>query len=178
MIDIEHLKFPIGRFVVPESIDSAQIQEAVSYLIKFSSYLETALVGKDETYLDTPYRPGGWTIKQVIHHLADSHMNAFIRFKLALTEENPTVKGYDEAAWANLPDAGMGIESSMAIIKAVHEKWGVLLSAMTDADFRKTFFHSEKQRSQSLAEVTLMYAWHGMHHLAHVQLPNLQQVKL
>jgi hypothetical protein len=140
--------------------------------------LETALVGKNEAYLDTPYRPGGWKIKQVIHHLADSHMNAFFRFKLALTEENPTVKAYDEAAWANLPDAVMGIESSMAIIKAVHEKWGVLLSAMTEADFRKTYFHPEKQRSQTLAEVALMYAWHGMHHLAHVQLPNLQQVKL
>ncbi len=116
-------------------------------------------------------------IKQVIHHLADSHMNAFIRFKLALTEENPTVKGYDEAAWASLPDSVIGIESSMAIIKAVHEKWGVLLSAMKVADFQKTFFHSEKQRNQSLAEVAIMDVWNGMHHLAHVRLPDLQQVK-
>lgn len=178
MIDIEHLKFPIGRFLIPESIDSTEITESVNYLIKFPGFLETALMGKDEAYLDTPYRPGGWTIKQVIHHLADSHMNAFIRYKLALTEESPTIKEYDEAAWANLPDAGMGIESSMAIIKAVHEKWGVILSAMTEADFRKTFFHPGKQRKQSLAEVALMYAWHGMHHLAHAQLPNLQQVKI
>lgn len=178
MKDIEHLKFPIGRFVIPESIDSTQIKEAVNYLIKFSGFLETALKDKDEAYLNTPYRPGGWTVKQVVHHLADSHMNAFIRFKLALTEENPTVKGYDEASWANLADASMGIESSMAIIKAVHEKWGVLLSAMSKEDFQKTFFHPEKQRKQSLAEVALMYAWHGMHHLAHVQLPSLQQAKL
>ena len=178
MIVIEHLKFSVGQFFVPESIDSTQIQEAVFYLSKFSSFLETALVGKCKAYLETPYRPGGWMIKQVIHHLADSHMDAFIRFKPALTEENPTVNEYDEAAWANLPDSVMGIESSMAIIKAVHEKWGLLLCEMTEADFRKTFFHPQKQRSQSLAEVTLMYAWHGMHHLAHVQLLNLQQVKL
>lgn len=176
MIDIDHLKFPIGRFVIPESIDSTQIQEAVTYLITFPNHLETALLGKDETYLDLSYRPGGWKIKQVIHHLADSHMNAFIRFKLALTEENPTIKGYDEAAWANLPDSLMDIDSSMAIIRAVHQKWGVLLSAMTEDDFHKTFFHPEKQRSQSLAEVALMYAWHSMHHLAHVQLPDLGRI--
>jgi hypothetical protein len=177
MIDIEHLKYPIGRFNVPESIDSSQIQEAASYLINFPNYLEAALQGKNEDYLNTAYRPGGWTIKQVIHHLADSHMNAFIRFKLALTEDNPTIKAYDEAAWANLPDAVSGINSSLSIIKAVHEKWGILLSSMTEADFHKTFFHPEKQRSQALAEVALMYAWHGKHHLAHIQLPGLQEVK-
>jgi len=177
MIDIEHLKFPIGRFVLPESIDSTQIKEAVEYLIHFPEYLETAVSGKDELYLNTPYRPGGWSIKQVIHHIADSHMNAFIRFKLAMTEENPTVKGYDEAAWANLPDALLGIDSSMAIIKAIHYKWGVLLAAMIEADFQKTFFHPEKKRSQSLAEVALLYAWHGKHHLAHIHLPGLEEVK-
>ena len=178
MIDIEHLKFPVGRFILPESIDSAQIQEAVNYLIDFPSYMETAVDGKTEDYLNSQYRPGGWTIKQVIHHVADSHMNAFIRFKLALTEENPTVKGYDEGAWSNLPDSQLGIACSLAIIKAIHFKWGVLLSAMQEVDFQKTFFHPEKQRSQTLAEVALMYAWHGKHHLAHVQLPGLQGVNL
>ncbi len=178
MIDIEHLKYPVGRFVVPNSIDSNQIKEAVDYLIQFPKYLKSALADKDEKYLATPYRPGGWTIKQVIHHISDSHMNAFIRYKLALTEDNPTVKGYDEAAWADLPDSKLEIDSSLAIIEAVHYKWGVLLNSMRADDFEKTFYHPEKKRSQTLGEVALMYAWHGMHHLGHVQLPGLQQVKI
>jgi len=131
-----------------------------------------------ESQLDTPYRPGGWTIKQVIHHIADSHMNAYSRFKMALTEDNPTIKPYDESAWAKLADASLAIDSSMAIIKAVHFKWAVILESMTDEDFQKTYFHPEKKRSQTLAEVTLMYTWHSKHHLAHVHLPSLSGGKL
>jgi uncharacterized damage-inducible protein DinB len=176
-IDIEHLKFPIGKFSVPETITSNQIQESIEYLRDFPSYLADSVIKMSEKQLDTAYRPGGWTIKQVIHHVADSHMNAFSRFKLALTEDNPTIKPYDESAWANLADASLAIDSSMAIIKAVHFKWVVLLQSMTNEDFQKTYFHPEKKRSQTLAEVTLMYTWHSKHHLAHVHLPSLSEGK-
>lgn len=168
-IDIEFLKYPIGKFKLPESINPEAIQEAIAIIKSFPANLFTAVSPLTVQQLETPYRPGGWAIRQLVHHCADSHMNAFIRYKLALTEENPTVKPYDEAVWANLPDASMPIESSLAIIKAIHLKWGVLLDSMKPEDFKKTFFHPEKKRSQDLEEVTLLYAWHSQHHLAHIQ---------
>ncbi len=176
MIDIEHLKFPVGRFTAPETITFNQIQDSIEYLSNFPTYLSDSVVKKSDNQLDITYRPGGWTIKQVIHHVADSHMNAFSRFKLALTEDNPTIKPYDESAWANLADATLPIDSSLEIIKAIHYKWVVLLNSMTEADFQKTYFHPEKQRSQTLAEVTLMYTWHSKHHLGHVHLPSLNEL--
>ncbi len=176
-IDIEHLKFPIGKFEVPERITFEQILESIEYLGKFPSYLIDSTIQISDDQLNTLYRPGGWTIKQVIHHLADSHMNAFIRFKLALTEANPQIKPYDEAAWANLPDASISIDTSLDIIRAIHFRWTVLLQSMTEQDFQKTYFHPEKNRSQTLAEVVLMYAWHSKHHLAHVLLPGLSEAK-
>ena len=171
MIDIEHLKYPIGRFSAPEHINSNQISDSITYLTNFPTYLDEAVKDMTIPAQENSYRPGGWTIKQVIHHLADSHMSAFSRFKLALTEDNPIIKPYDEAAWANLADANLAIDSSLAIIKAIHYKWSVLLKSMDNADFQRTYFHPEKQRSQSLAEVTLMYTWHSKHHLAHILLP-------
>jgi hypothetical protein len=168
-IDIEYLKYPIGRFNLPKEVTSESIREAISVIKTFPANFFSAVSPLSLTQLDTPYRPGGWTVRQLVHHCADSHMNAFFRFKLALTEENPTIKPYDEAAWANLPDAALPIESSLAILKAVHFKWGIILDAMRPEDFKKTYFHPEKQRSQRLEEVTLLYAWHSQHHLAHVQ---------
>jgi hypothetical protein len=168
-IAIEFLKYPIGKFKIPESITAEAIQESISQIKAFPANLFTAVSKLSVPQLDTPYRPGGWTVRQLVHHCADSHMNAFIRYKLALTEENPTVKPYDEALWANLADAALAVETSLAIIKAIHLKWGVLLDSMKPEDFRKTYFHPEKKRSQNLEEVTLMYAWHSQHHLAHIQ---------
>lgn len=168
-IDIEFLKYPIGKFKLPESVTSESIQEAIATIKAFPFHIFTAVSPLTVEQLDTPYRPGGWTVRQLVHHCADSHMNAFIRYKLALTEENPTVKPYDEAVWANLPDAALPIESSLAIIKAIHLKWGVLLDSMKAEDFKKTYFHPEKKRNQDLDEVTLLYSWHSQHHLAHIQ---------
>jgi uncharacterized damage-inducible protein DinB len=168
-IDIEFLKYPIGKFKLPESIDSASIREAIETLKSFPSLIFTAVSPLSPEQLDTPYRPGGWTVRQLIHHCADSHMNAFIRFKLALTEQNPTIKPYEEAEWARLSDSNLPIEPSLELIKAIHLKWVTLLESMESEDFKKTFFHPEKQKSQSLDGVTLMYAWHSTHHLAHVQ---------
>jgi hypothetical protein len=171
MIDIELLKFPIGRFSAPKNINSDQVSKSIEYLTNFPTYLDQTVTRITLSEQETPYRPGGWTIKQVIHHLADSHMSAFSRFKLALTEDNPTIKPYDEAAWANLGDANLEIDSSLVIINAIHYKWSRLLKSMHNADFQRTYFHPEKQRSQTLAEVTLMYTWHSKHHLAHILLP-------
>ena len=168
-MDIELLKYPIGKFHKPETIADDSIKEAIETIKSFPANLFTAVSPLSIEQLNTPYRPGGWTVRQLVHHCADSHMNAFIRFKLALTEENPTIKPYDEAAWANLADAELPIESSLAIIKAIHKKWGVLLDSMKEEDFKKTYFHPEKQRSQELEEITLIYAWHSTHHLAHIQ---------
>lgn len=167
--DIEFLKYPIGRFKIPESINSETIQEAIFQFKSFPANLFTAVSPLSIPQLDTPYRPGGWTVRQLVHHCADSHMNAFIRYKLALTEENPTVKPYDEALWANLTDAALPIESSLSIIKAIHLKWGVLLDSMKHEEFKRTYFHPEKKRNQDLEEITLLYSWHSQHHLAHIQ---------
>lgn len=154
---------------MPELASTDSIQEAIATIKSFPTQIFTAVSPLSVAQLDTPYRPGGWTVRQLVHHCADSHMNAFIRFKLALTESNPTIKPYEEALWANLADASLPIESSLAIIKAIHMKWGVILDSMEPEDFKKTYFHPEKKRSQELEEITLMYAWHSQHHLAHVQ---------
>lgn len=168
-IDIEFLKYPIGKFKLPETLTSESIPEAIATIKAFPAHIFTAVSPLSVAQLDTPYRPGGWTVRQLVNHCADSHMNAFIRFKLALTEENPTIKPYDEAAWAKMPDAELPIESSLVILKAVHFKWGLILDSMNTEDFKKTYFHPEKKRSQNLEEITLLYAWHSQHHLAHIQ---------
>lgn len=167
-IDIEFLKYPIGKFSLPEVVTNEAIAESIENIKAFPSHLFKAVSRLSVQQLDTPYRPGGWTVRQLVHHCADSHMNAFIRFKLALTEENPTIKPYEEAEWAKLADSELPIESSLVIVQAIHYKWGILLDSMQAQDFKKTYFHPEKNRSQELEEVTLMYAWHSQHHLAHI----------
>ena len=169
MIDIKLLKYPIGKFLTPDTISEQSLKEATTYLLSFPQYLEETVKGFSEKQLNTPYRPGGWTVKQVVHHVADSHMNALMRFKLALTEENPTIKPYDEAAWAQMSDYSLPIETSLSMIKGIHYKWAVILESMEPLDFEKTYFHPESQASVALSEVTLMYQWHSQHHLAHIQ---------
>lgn len=168
-IDIEFLKYPIGKFKLPEVITSQQIEEAITEIKSFPKKLFSAVSPLTPEQLDTPYRPGGWTVRQLVHHCSDSHCNAYVRFKLALTEENPQIKPYDEAAWALLEDSKLPIEPSLEMIKALHLKWGVLLDSMKEEHFSRTYFHPEKQKSQKLEEITLLYAWHSLHHLAHIQ---------
>ncbi|REG83568.1 YfiT family bacillithiol transferase [Algoriphagus antarcticus] len=169
MIDIELLKYPIGKFQMPEHIFDKNLKEAVAYLRAFPKYLEETIHAFSEEQLNTPYRPEGWTVKQLIHHLSDSHMNALMRFKLALTEDNPTIKPYDEAAWAQLADYSSPSSESIPLIRGIHAKWAIILDSMSSEDFEKTYFHPESQSSVPLSEVTLMYQWHSMHHLAHIQ---------
>jgi hypothetical protein len=129
--------------------------------------LRAAVQGLTDTQLDTPYRDGSWTLRQVVHHVADSHMNAYIRFKLALTELTPTVKPYKEELWAELLDArSMPIAVSLTLIDALHERWSTLLRGMTDTDFSRTYYHPENDLVTPLTVVTMTYAWHGKHHTA------------
>jgi uncharacterized damage-inducible protein DinB len=130
--------------------------------------LRAAIAGLNDAQLDTPYREGGWTVRQVVHHIADSHANAYIRCKLALTEDWPVVKTYDEAAWANLPDSRLEpIDDSLALIDALHARWAVLLEALSDEEFQKGYEHPQYGRA-NLAKGLAMYEWHSRHHTAHI----------
>jgi uncharacterized damage-inducible protein DinB len=167
-LDLEALKYPIGKFTIPQALDPEAIQQAIQHIANLPKELFQAASSLSPAQLDCPYRPEGWTVRQLLHHCADSHGQALFRFKQALTEENPSIKPYDEGAWAKLPDSKLPVEYALDMLRVVHAKWGYLLQNMSPADFERTYYHPEKQRTQTLAEVTLMYSWHGKHHLAHI----------
>lgn len=162
------LRFPTGRFQRPASLDDAARARALEVIEATPKRLREAVRGLTAEQIETPYRPGGWTVRQVVHHVPDSHLNAYVRFKLALTENEPTIKPYDEAAWAGLADAKVvPIETSLTLLDAVHERWMAILRAMQPSDFERTLVHPESGR-QRLDQVLALYAWHGPHHIAHV----------
>ena len=167
MIELEDLRYAIGRFTPPPSTDPAIRAEHISTLRLLPSMLQSAISGLSRTQLDTPYREGGWTVRQLVHHIADSHANAYVRSKLALTEDWPTIKPYDEAAWARLADCRLPIDGSLAITAALHERWVALLESLSDTDFQRGYNHPENGR-QDLATVLALYAWHSRHHTAHI----------
>lgn len=164
-----HLRFPIGEFEIPSVITSKQIEDWINDIAVFPQHLSESVKDLSNDQLDTAYRPNGWTIRQVVHHCADSHMNSLIRFKLALTENNPTIKPYDEAQWAELSDSKTSpIQPSLQIINGLHERWVILLKSLTEGDLTKVFTHPEHRKTFSIAETIGLYAWHGRHHLAHI----------
>ncbi|AFD08970.1 YfiT family bacillithiol transferase [Solitalea canadensis] len=166
---LDALKYPVGKFQPPTTITPEMIVSAIEEIANLPAQIENALINFSENQLNTPYRPEGWTIRQVIHHVPDSHMNAYIRCKLALTEDNPTIRPYFEDKWAELADtSNTPIEVSLQLLKSLHQRWVMLLKSMKPEDFERTFFHPEKKSSLKLAEVVLMYAWHGKHHLGHI----------
>jgi hypothetical protein len=168
MMDLETLRYPIGRFSPP--VGSAHELRAahIETVRRLPERLRAAVSGLNQAQLDTPYRHGGWTVRQVVHHLADSHANAYIRCKLALTEDWPNVKPYDEAAWANLADSrNAPIDGSLALIAALHGRWVELLESLSDADFEKGYDHPEMGRVP-LAKALALYDWHSRHHVAHI----------
>ncbi|WP_373497683.1 YfiT family bacillithiol transferase [Aquiflexum sp.] len=165
------MKYPIGPFISPDEITSEMIHIWIGEIESFPKMLKEAVQNLTEKQLNTPYREGGWTVRQVVHHCADSHMNSFIRFKLALTEDNPTIKGYEEAKWAEMPDyLQLPVEPSLKLLEGLHRRWVVLLKSLGPEDLKKTFFHPEKQKSIPLDQTIALYAWHGKHHLAHVKI--------
>ena len=163
-ISLDELRYPIGRF---DPAAAGSHQEQIEIVRQLPDRLRSAVAGLSDAQLDTPYRDGGWTVRQLVHHVADSHANSYIRIKLALTEDSPTIKAYDEAAWAELPDSKMPIDVSLAITEAVHARMVNLLEAMTEADYAKTFRHPERG-DVTLATNLAIYAWHSRHHTAHI----------
>ncbi len=168
---MEKLKYPIGRFKKPATIDQATIQTWINNIETFPVELEALTKNLSTEQLNLRYRPGGWTVKQVVHHCADSHINSIIRFKLALTEDHPTIRPYFEDRWAELPDSlDDNIEDAMTIIQGVHRKWVKLLKTLSPEQLDRTFVHPEYGKVYNLKENIGIYAWHGKHHLGHIRL--------
>ncbi|MBW8878892.1 MAG: putative metal-dependent hydrolase [Acidobacteria bacterium] len=164
----EDLRYPVGKLQEEGPLGAARRLELIEQIAETPERLRAAVHGLSHQQLDTPYRPGGWTVRQVIHHVPDSHLNAYVRFKLALTEETPTVKLYAEALWAALPDTGRTApEVSLTLLDALHKRWVILLRALDDEGFARTLQHPEKGLL-TLDQMLALYAWHGRHHVAHV----------
>ncbi|MCR8666976.1 putative metal-dependent hydrolase [Aestuariibaculum sp. M13] len=169
--NIEHLKYPIGTFKSSEIISETQIKDWIKTIRNFPTQLKLEVKDLSVSDLKKTYRPNGWNIMQVVHHCADSHMNSFIRCKLALTEETPTIKPYHENLWAELPDANNpSIESSLIILEGLHQRWTFLLDSLNASDLNKSYFHPESQSYVNLKTNIGIYAWHCEHHLAHIKI--------
>jgi DinB superfamily len=167
---LEQLKYPIGRYQKPETDSPELRKEWISVLKAMPSWMDHCIENLDEHQLLTPYRDGGWTIQQVVHHVADSHMNACIRVKLALTEDNPTIKPYAESDWAELIDTKVvPVNVSVTLIHALHRRLVALLENMDEAGWHRTYFHPEHQRDFPMWEVVAMYAWHSRHHTEQIR---------
>lgn len=168
-MDLEKLKYPIGKFQYCESATAEQKKMWISQIEALPEKLIATVHLLTEEQLNTPYRPQGWTVRQVIHHIADSHANACIRFPLALTEDNPVIKPYQEELWAELEfQKKLPISNSLQLIKLLHQRWVVLLNTMTEKDFARTYKHPQYGKEYSLTEALGLYAWHSNHHLAHI----------
>ena len=167
MTDLFGLQYPVGRFIPPLASTAESRSLHIQTLRLLPGHLRVAVSGLSDEQLDTPYRDGGWTVRQVVHHVADSHVNSYVRFKLALTEEWPTIKAYDEAAWAKLADSGLPVDVSLTWIESLHERWIVLLETMSEDDFQKGVVPPEMGR-QKLETTLALYVWHSRHHTAHI----------
>jgi uncharacterized damage-inducible protein DinB len=163
----DDLRFPIGEFTRDSERSSESRKNHVRVISELPARLVEAVKGLTDEQLDTPYRPGGWTVRQTLHHVADSHANSLIRFKLALTEDNPTIRPYYEDRWAELPDCNLPIDVSLKMIEGIHARWTALLRGMSDADFDKKFIHPETGEWK-LDDALALYAWHAKHHTAHI----------
>lgn len=163
-------RYPIGEFKKPASYYEADLRNWMNDLKNLPALLEQELKGLDDDDLETPYRDGGWTIRQVVNHLADSHVNAYVRLRLALTQTNPEVLGYDQDSWAMLIDAEDGpVEPSIKILDGVHSRLLHLLDSLRHGEFERTYYHKEYEKTYKVWEVVALYAWHSNHHLAHVK---------
>jgi hypothetical protein len=168
-------KYPIGRIPFVEFSEKEK-EARLADILFLPKMLEYAVLNLNEEQLQTPYREGGWTVNQLVHHVADSHMNAFIRCKLALTEENPTIKPYDQDAWVLREDVSqVPVNISLTLLHALHHRWYELLKPLTEQEWKRTVYHPEQQREISIWNLLLIYAWHGKHHAAHVT--NLREEK-
>lgn len=163
----EDLQYPVGTYVPASPVTQDDVNDAIATLAELPGQLRNAVDELSFEQLNTAYRVGGWTPRQIVHHVADSHMNAFLRVRLALTEDWPTIKPYDQAAWAELHDSLAPVEWSLELIESLHARWVMLLQSLTEAQWKRGFVHPERGRT-TVEEATLQYAWHSRHHLAHI----------
>lgn len=164
----EDLRYPIGKFSPQENYTTQNLTEFIQRIADLPQKLEAATRNLNTSQLDTPYREGGWTVRQVIHHVADSHMNAYIRVKWTLTEDSPLIKAYFEKAWAETPETKADPSLSLNLIKSLHEKWVMLLSGLGSQELKKAFTHPDTKKLITLETLMGLYAWHGDHHLGHI----------
>jgi hypothetical protein len=161
-------RYPVGQYEPPRKVTPALRQQAINEIAETPTKLRAAVKGLNDAQLDTPYREGGWTVRQVVHHVPDSHMNSYVRFRLALTEDLPPIKPYNEAAWAELADAKSApVEVSLALMESLHDRWVRLLRSMTAEQFSRSLMHPE-HGVRTLDWMLFLYAWHGRHHVAHI----------
>ncbi len=161
-------RYPVGRFQPPTAITATDRAAWIAEIEALPEHLRKAVSGLKDSQLDAPYRPGGWTVRQVVHHVADSHMNSLVRFRLALTEDAPTIKPYSEAAWAELADSKVApVEVSLQLLQALHARWVMLLRSLETVGLSRTFKHPERGEN-NLDWAISLYAWHGRHHVAHI----------
>lgn len=169
-IDLESLRYPIGKLNMPKEVSQEQIKEWIEIIDSFPTKVRDLTENLSNEELDWKYRPGSWNIRQVVHHCADSHMNSFVRFKLTLTEDVPTIKGYFEDKWAEMPDTTEApISTSLSLLEGLHARWSTLLKSMREEDFKKKLYHPEHQKELSLTYMLGLYSWHCRHHTAHIE---------
>src|ERR1700722_3445462 len=165
---MEDLRYPVGEFHFPESVSARELATFIDQIDETPRHMRNAVAGLSDSQLDTPYRPGGWTVRQLAHHVPDSHINSYTRFRLALTEDQPVIKPYEEARWAELSDArAMPVEPSLVLLESLHARWVPLLRSLSEADWKRSFRHPELGLV-SLENNAALYAWHGRHHVAHI----------
>lgn len=170
MSEIDKLQYPIGKFSAQESYSAAELDHCIRRIEALPQKVESLISNFSNAQFDTPYRAGGWTARQVLHHLADSHMNAYIRFKWTLTEDTPMIKAYDEKRWAETPETTLDPQLSVSLLKALHAKWVALLKLIKPEDLKRQFLHPETKKYVPLDRLMATYAWHGQHHLGHLEI--------
>jgi uncharacterized damage-inducible protein DinB len=164
----EEVRFPVGVFLIDPAVTDEKRRRWIAEMAQAPANLRVALTGLSDDQLDTHYREGGWTLRQVVHHLADAHINGFVRFKLALTEDNPPIKTYEETLWADTIDGREApVELSLKLLEALHERWIILLDSLRESDFAKSFNHPQRG-VMTIDKAIQLYAWHGVHHTAHI----------
>jgi hypothetical protein len=161
------LRYPVGPFKIEGEMTSELINNWIAEIENAPRLLKEAVKDLQDHQLDTPYRPGGWTVRQVVHHLPDSHLNSYIRLKLALTEDKPVIKPYQENKWAELPDSNLPVDVSLQLMEAIHSRWVSILITLSPTELEKTFYHPESGEN-SIASMIALYAWHSRHHIAHI----------
>ncbi len=164
-----NLSYPIGKLRYPDEISEEYLQANIEAIRSTPERMAAAVSGLNDEQMDTPYRPGGWTVRQLVHHLPDSHMHSYLRFHWAITEDSPMIKPYDEKAWATMDyHQSVPVEVSLSLLKAIHDRWMILIDNLTEADMACSYRHPEDGQIYSVKKAILVYGWHGDHHIAHI----------